>query len=44
MYKQSVDGQMRSQVDSGKEIMKLLDGNDNQERTINNGISLGRKD
>jgi hypothetical protein len=31
MYKQSVDGQMRSQVDSGKEIMKLLDDKDNHD-------------
>ena len=32
MYNQSASGQIRSQVESSKEIMKLLDDTDNQER------------
>ena len=43
MYNQSVAGQIRSQVESSKEIMKLLDDKDNQERKYTSLICLVRK-
>lgn len=43
MYNQSVAGQIRSQVESSKEIMKLLDDKDNQERKYTSLICHVRK-
>lgn len=43
MYNQSVGGQIRSQVESSKEIMKLLDDRDNQERKYTSLICHVRK-
>lgn len=43
MYNQSVAGQIRSQVESSMEMMKLLDDKDNQERKYTSLIYLLRK-
>ena len=43
MYNQSIAGQIKSQVESSMEIMKLLDDKDNQERKYTSLICLVRK-